>query len=189
MGDMPGIPSPARPLMAGLKNCPTPCSAPPITGILVARPPKPPSTPPKAVPTPGTKAAIGATFLMTLPTLPKTFFNFLKKPNSSKPVIGLRLATPAPTIASSGLIPSSLNFVSNNDSTSSSSNISGGRTISPARKCANSVSSPCPAMASSCPKEPNGASLFIWPLCARMSNKFLSSSLISTRPSGITLCA
>ena len=65
--------------------------------------PSPPNTPPKAVPTPGINAAIGATFLTTfLRLLPI----FLKKPNCSKPVDSLRLAIPTPATACAGLMPS-----------------------------------------------------------------------------------
>ena len=172
------MPNPARPLTPLVIKPPKPDvldnpSAPPMP------PPIPPRSPPNAVPTPGTKAAIGATFLITLPTLPNAFFIFLKKPNSSKPVIGFRLATPAPTTAFSGLIPSSLNFISSIDSNCSSSNISGGKTTSPALKCANSVSSPCPCIASSCPMGFKGADCFTCPLCNKLSIICWSSADIS----------
>ena len=90
--DIPRIPKFAIPPATVLPILP---KAPPMPGILVAKPPIPPSTPPNAVPTPGIKEAIGATFLTTF----FSFFPiFLKKPYSGTPVSMLRLAIPEPAV-------------------------------------------------------------------------------------------
>ena len=132
--DKPGIPAFAMPPMTVLPTLPRALPNPPrpiFVKPLVARPPKPPKAPPKAVPIPGTNTARGATFLTT-------FFKllpiFLKKPNSSSPVDWLRLAMPMPTTACAGSIPRPLNLSSTIFSNLGSSIISGGNTISPGRK-------------------------------------------------------
>ena len=89
----------------------------------------PPSTPPNAVPTPGIKAATGATFLTTLPI---PLISFLKKPYSGRPVCGLSVAMPDPTTRSSGVMLYSSNFRSSIASSSGSSlMICGGTIVSP----------------------------------------------------------
>ena len=87
--------------------------------------------------------AIGlTTFLTTFLTL---FHVFLNQPNSSSPVIGFRLAIPAPTTDACGSISSSKSRLSTAASNSGSSIDSGGRTISPGLTWARVTSPPRPA--------------------------------------------
>ena len=132
-------------------------------------------------PTPGIKLAngpaIGAIFLATFFI---AFPIFLKKPNSSSPVIGFSEAIPTPAIASSGSMPSSSNFLATVFSNCKSSNASGGRMTSPGRKCARAVSSPRPCACISNAISRSGA---LAPTIATSINR--SSDLIS---SGSEVC-
>ena len=104
--------------------------------------PTPPKTPPNAVPTPGIKAATGATFLTTLPI---PLINFLKNPYSGKPVCGFNDAIPEPTTCPSGSRLYSINLRSSMASNSGSSSIiCGGTMVSPNSVWIKKLSCPVP---------------------------------------------
>ena len=169
---MPKLATPFRPVESALPIAPV--AVLPITALaaLPANPPIPPNAAPTAVPTPGTNMAMGATtlaaFLRNLPT-------FLKKPNSSKPVMGFRLAMPAPTTYCSGSRPISLNRFSTAVSKSGSCMACTGKTTSPGVKWASVVSPPRPSAAIICTMSAIGAFAASTTFSAMLSNIACSS--------------
>ena len=148
IGEIPGIPRDPSPPSAELAKPPMLLANPPNPILAMpapAKPPIPPRAAPIAVPTPGISIAMGATTFATFFRLLNVFLN---QPNSSKPVIGLRLAMPPPTTYCSGSRSSSLNLAPTMLSNCSSSKASGGKTTSPILRCASLVSPPRPSAAS-----------------------------------------